>query len=157
MPLQQAFGLTAALGHLGFNWNGYFRAIGKTRPVAVHGLVGVTAFLAVGLPLLFADGLEGLALGVAAMALATVACRAYYLRRLFPGFRMIGHAARAIAPTVPAAGAVLAVRLVESGQRTAALAVAELVLYMAVTVAATVGFERALVREALGLVRRGVT
>ena len=157
VPLLQAFGLTAALGHLGFNWNAYFRATGQTRPVAVHAVVGVVAFLAVGLPLLFAAGLEGLAAGVGAMALACVVCRAYYLRRIFPGFRMIGHAARAIAPTIPAAAAVLAVRLVESGPRTFALAAAEVVLYAAVTVAATLRFERGLVREAVGLLRRGIS
>ena len=48
-------------------------------------------------------------------------------------------------------------RLVESGPRTGALAVAELALYVAVTVVATLRFERALVREALALLRRGVT
>ena len=58
---------------------------------------------------------------------------------------------------MPAAGAVLALRLVESGQQTAALAAAELALYVAVTVAATVHFERALLREALGLLRRGIS
>jgi hypothetical protein len=85
-----------------------------------------------------------------------VVVRAFYLRRLFPGFRMIGHAARAITPTVPAAGAVLLARVAESGSRTATTAIAEVVLYLAVTVAATWFFERPLLRETIGYVRAGV-
>src|SRR5206468_227129 len=52
VPLLQAFGATAALGHLGFNWAGYFRARGETRPLAVYALAGCLVFLPAGLPLL---------------------------------------------------------------------------------------------------------
>jgi hypothetical protein len=45
-------------------------------------------------------------------------------------------------------------RLVESGDRTLALASAELVAYIAVTVAATLRFERPLIREVLEYLRR---
>jgi O-antigen/teichoic acid export membrane protein len=155
VPLLQAFGVTAALGHLGFNWSGYFRARGETRPLAVYGAIACVVFLTAGLPLLFAEGLDGLAAGLALVAATGVAVRAFYLRRLFPGFRMIGHAARAIAPTIPAAAAALAVRAI-AGHDTGALAAAELLLYVAVTAAATWRFEGPLLREVLGYLRGGL-
>ena len=37
IPLIQAFGLTAALNQIGFNWTAFFRALGDTRPIAVAG------------------------------------------------------------------------------------------------------------------------
>ncbi len=33
--LLQAYGVTAAIAHVGFNWDAYHRAIGKTWPMAV--------------------------------------------------------------------------------------------------------------------------
>jgi O-antigen/teichoic acid export membrane protein len=152
VPLLQALGVTAALGHLGFNWGGYFRARGATRPLAVYGAVACVVFLVAGLPLLFTADLDGLAAGLALVAAAGVVVRAYYLRALFPGFRMIGHARRAIAPALPAAAAVLAVRALV-GHDSAALAAAELVLYVAVTVFATWRLEGPLLREVLGYLR----
>ena len=83
--------------------------------------------------------------------------RAWFLRRLFPGFRMLAHAGRAIAPTVPAVAAVLAARAAAPGPRGAGAAAAELVLYAAATVAATLVLERALLRETLGYLRGGLS
>ena len=40
--LIQAFGLTAAINHIGYNWTAFFRARGETKPIGVMGLVGVT-------------------------------------------------------------------------------------------------------------------
>jgi O-antigen/teichoic acid export membrane protein len=156
VPLLQALGVTAALGHLGFNWGGYFRARGVTRPLAVYGGVACVVFLVTGLPLLFAEGLDGLAAGLALVAAAGVLVRAYFLRGLFPGFRMIGHAGRAIAPTIPAAAAVLLLRAAV-GHESAALAAGQLVLYVAITVLATWRFEGPLLREVLGYLRAGVS
>jgi len=50
---------------------------------------------------------------------------------------MLPHAARAIAPTLPAVLVVLGARLVETGSRSAGLAITELVAYLVVTVVAT--------------------
>jgi O-antigen/teichoic acid export membrane protein len=157
VPLLQAFGVIAALAHLGFNWDGYFRARGETRPVAVHGVVGMVAFLAAGVPLLLTHGLDGLAAGLAIMGFAMLCVRAVYLRRLFPGFAMVPHALRALAPTVPAVLVVLAARLVESGARRPGEVVAELVAYLAVTAVATLVLEGALLREAVGYLRGGLS
>ena len=153
IPLLEVFGVVAALGHIGFNWNAYFRAVGDTRPMAVAAAAAAVTFLAVGIPGLLLFDLRGLAAGVAAQMLAHVACRAWYLSRLFDGFGFLRHAARAILPSIPAVGAVLLARALESGDRTGAMAAGELALYLAVTVAATVAIEGRLLREAAGYLR----
>ena len=155
IPVLQAFGLTAAVAHLGYNWDAYFRARGDTRPIAIVAGVNVVAFLAIPIPLLFVDGLRGFALGIAAVALCGLTARAIFLTRLFDGFGMARHAARAVAPTIPAAAVVGLGRLVEPRHRTFAMAAGELAAYIVVTVIATMWFERGLLREVAGYVRRG--
>jgi O-antigen/teichoic acid export membrane protein len=152
VPLVQAFGLIAALNHIGFNWSAFYRARGDTRPLAIVAPIVTATFLVVALPGLFLWGLDGYAIGMAAMALAYLVIRSHYLRKLFPGFRMLPHAARALAPTVPAVAVVFGARLLE-GDRTAGLAVGEVVAYVVVTLVATAVFERALLREVLGYLR----
>lgn len=153
--LLEISGLVAAIAHIGFNWDDYFRARGITRPIAVASVGSTIVFLAVGIPLLFAYGLPGLAIGIAAQALVHLAFRAWYLRELFDGFRFLGHGARAILPTLPATVAVLLVRALEPGQRSAGLALAELVGFVILVIGATWVLERRLIREAVGyLIRR---
>ncbi|MGI9021607.1 MAG: oligosaccharide flippase family protein [Solirubrobacterales bacterium] len=155
VELLQVYGVTAAVAHVGFNWDAYFRARGDTRPIAVANVVTMAAFLACLFPLLAAHGLSGLAVAVAVAAAVHLAARAYYLRRLFSdfGFGFARHAARAIAPTVPAAAVVLAMRVAESGERTLGIALAELAAYGVVALAATWALERGLLREAAGYMR----
>jgi O-antigen/teichoic acid export membrane protein len=155
LGLIQAFGLIAAANHIGFNWTAFYRARGETRPIAVISVVTMVVFVAVAIPLLASDGLRGLALGMGITTAVSLALRTWYLTRLFPGFRMAHHAARAIAPTVPAAGAVLALRAATGAHRTLGLAIAEVALYLALTVIATLALERPLLREMLGYLRRG--
>jgi O-antigen/teichoic acid export membrane protein len=152
--LLQVFGLTAALGHIGFNWTAFYRAIGKTRAIAIWSFLTMLAFLATGVPLMIVDGLRGYAIGTAVMTVVSALVRGYFLQRLFTGFRFLYHAARSAAPTVPAAALVLLVRLVEPAHRGVPIVLAELVAYIAVTVAATVALERPLIREAVGYLRR---
>ena len=152
--VMQIYGLTAAVNQAGFNWSAYFRARGDTRPLAVSAVVAAIVFLATGVPLVFAFGLPGLAAGIAAQAGALLVVRGFYLARLFEGFGLLAQLARAVAPTVPAALAVLAVRVAEPGARSIGVAVAELALYVLVVAGATWAFERPLLREALGYLRR---
>ena len=152
--LLQWFGATAAMYHLGFNWDAYFRARGDTRPIGVTSVAAIVVFVAVVIPLMLSDGLHGLAIGLAIQAAAVVAVRAYFLRRLFAGFALGRHALRAIAPSIPAVGAVLLARALESGARSEGRALGELALYAAVTLTATVVFERDLLREARGYLAR---
>jgi hypothetical protein len=88
------------------------------------------------------------------MAAASLAIRLYFLGRLFPTFQIVRHMARAVAPTIPAAAAVLLVRLATGPDRTLARALGELALYFVVTAAFTVLLERDLLREVLGYLRR---
>jgi O-antigen/teichoic acid export membrane protein len=145
-------GVVAAISHIGFNWDDYFRARGNTRPIAVSSVAATLTFLVVGLPLLFTHGLTGLAIGIGAQALVHLVFRAWYLTQLFEGFVFVRHAARAMLPTLPAVAVVLAMRALETGPRTATLAAADLAAYTLVTVAATWRFEGPLVREAVGYV-----
>jgi len=153
IPLLQAFGLIAAVNHMGFNWHAFYRAQGRTWPIAAVAGAMATVAVCVTLPLLASEGLEGFAIGSAVMVAVGLAGRAYYLTRLFPGFRMWRHMARAMAPTVPAALAVLALRWVAEMDRTVVLALAELVLYGLVTAVATLAFERPLLREVAAYLR----
>jgi O-antigen/teichoic acid export membrane protein len=151
--LIQAFGLIAAANHLGFNWDAYYRARAETRPIGIAAITGAVVFLIVLFPLLHAYDLRGLAYALAVQTGAQLIVRAAYLRRLFAGFGLIRHAARAIAPSVPAVGAVLLLRATESGSRSGGEATLELLVYLVVTTVATLLIERRLLREAIGYVR----
>jgi O-antigen/teichoic acid export membrane protein len=150
--LLEITGALAAMGQIGFNWDDYYRARSDTMPLAISSVVTTVVFLAVGLPLLFADGLLGLGIGLAAQGLASLAFRAWYLTRLFAGFKFVRHALRAMLPTIPAVLVVLLARTMESGTRTVVMALAEVCLYAIVTIAATWIIEGRLVREAVGYV-----
>lgn len=151
--LFQAFGVIAGINHIGFNWDAFYRARGNTRPIAIWSFICMVSFVATAVPLLVAHGLDGLAAGTAVMGTVSLAVRLFYLGRLFPGFHIARHIVRAIAPTIPAAGAVLALRLVDGSHRTLAAALGELALYLVVTAGATLLFERELLREVASYLR----
>jgi len=148
------FGLLAAVNHFAYNWDDYFRALGDTKPVAVWAWANLATTLVATLPLLLAFGLDGFAVGMAVNTLVSLVVRVHFLLRLFPGFEMLRHAARAVAPTVPAAAAVLIMRqLPMSDHKTLAMALSELATFVAITVVATAALERSLVREVVGYLR----
>ena len=148
------FGLTAAVSHIGFNWVAFYRALGDTRPEAVVTVGVLIVFCAITAPLLFAFDLDGFAAGTAAMALASVAGRWYYLKRLFPDLRLVRYVSRALAPTAAAAAAILLIRLLGGGDREAGMVVAELAVYLGVNAALTLALERPLLAEAFSYLRR---
>ncbi len=155
VPLLRAFGLIAAFNHLGFNWTAYFRARAETRPIAVASAITTVAFVLVTLPLLIFGGLEGFAYGMAAMAAVQLACRGFYLRRLFDGFRLLPHALRAVTPVIPGAaggprGAGRWTRAARGARRSRPARTLRRSSWRGCTVVA----ERALLREALGYLRR---
>jgi O-antigen/teichoic acid export membrane protein len=151
--LLQITGLVAAINHIGFNWDDYYRARSQTVPIAVASVLFTIVTLGVGLPLLFSHGLTGLAIGIGAGGVVNLVVRAVYVSRLFEGFAFVRHALRALLPTIPAVLVVVAIRGVESGSRSASMAVAELTAYVLVTAAATWLAERSLLREVLGYLR----
>lgn len=149
----QALALVAAFDQLGFNWTAFLRALDLTRPMAILSAAQAGAFFLVVLPLFIAFGLSGFAAGWLAFGAVTVATRTFYLRRLFPQFRMLRHTARAALPCVPAVGAVLALRAVLPAAPDAGAALVELALYVAVTAAVSLAAERALLTEVMGYLR----
>jgi PST family polysaccharide transporter len=152
----QATGVAAAVSQLGFNWTSYCRALNNTRPIAVNAIAVVIGFLAINVPLLYWLELDGYAIGVLVMVAINLVTRSIYLARLFSGFGMARHAIRAVAPSLPAAGLVLLVRAADSGtHRSAWIALLEIAVFGIATAASTWLFERDLIREAVGYVRRG--
>jgi O-antigen/teichoic acid export membrane protein len=152
VTMLQMYGVAAAVNHVGFNWTAYFRALGRTRPIAVVTVGAAVAFIVIGIPLLLAMGLPGFALGIVIQALVALVMRAYYLQQLFPGFDFIRHAARSFLPTVPATAVVLGLRLIEPNRRTLGIALGELAIYTAITIASTWYLESTLLREAIASV-----
>jgi O-antigen/teichoic acid export membrane protein len=152
--LLQVFGVIVALDQLGFNWAAFLRARNETRPIAIVAATQTLSFLIFAIPLLIAGGLRGYAFGMLAMTVVTIGARGYFLARLFSGFQMLKHSLRAISPAVPPVLIVLGLRLVEPAGRTAGTAIVELVVYVAITVAATIFFERDLLREIVSYLRR---
>ena len=152
--LIQSFGLAAAFNHVGYNWTAFFRARGDTKPIGVMGVVGVITMVGIVTPLLLAYQMDGLAIGIGIGTAIALAGRIWYLTRLFPSFQILVHSARAVAPSVPAAGAVLLLRAATDLDRSLGLALAELGMYALVTVAATWVFERGLLREVRGYLSR---
>jgi polysaccharide transporter, PST family len=151
--LLAAMGLVAAFSQIGYNYSVFLRAVNETRPMFVMAILGVVSFALIAVPLILTLGLTGYALGFAGMTLVQIAARGYYLGRMFAGFKMARHFVRAVAPSVPAAGLVLALRLIEPAHRNVWLAVGELALYAVGTVIATLVFERRLMIEVAGYMR----
>jgi O-antigen/teichoic acid export membrane protein len=157
IPLLQVFGLIFGFGTIGYAWGTFYKARGETRPIAVTGVASVIVFFAVTAPLMLTIGVMGYAIGMASATLTQLVLRGYLLGRLFPGFNLLRHAVRSLAPIAPAVGAVLLVRLAEDGgSRTLGVALGELAVYLVVAVAATYALERPLIREAVGYLRRAV-
>lgn len=154
IPLLQIFGLVAAFDQIGFNWTAFARARGETRPIAVASAATLVVVIAAGVPLLMAYGLPGFAAAMGAGSLATMVVRLGYLLRLFPGLKIVRHVSRAIFPTVPAAGAVLAERILVGGAATPTRAVVEACGFTALVVIGSLAAERSLLREAVGYLGR---
>jgi O-antigen/teichoic acid export membrane protein len=152
--LLQVFGVTAAVNHIGFNWTAFYRANGQTKPIAIVTVLALVVFCVTSVPLIFSDGLDGFAIGIACMTAVALVARFYYLAKLFPALSILRHVVRAIAPTIPAAGAVLLLRVAGDADRSLDLALFELAVYIAVTAVMTWLLERPLLREAGSYLRK---
>ena len=152
--LMQAIGVSVAVHQIGFNWDAFYRARADTKPIAVAAAISIAAFLAIGLPLLATDGLRGLATATVLVEAVNFTIRMVFLRRLFPDFRFLRHAARALLPSLPAVALVAVLRLTLGEESSLLAALAMLTLYVVATLAATALIERRLLREMLAYVRR---
>jgi O-antigen/teichoic acid export membrane protein len=148
--LLQITGVVVAIAHIGFNWDDYLRARAETRPIGISAIVTALSFLAVGVPLTLAFGLRGLGAGIAFQSLVNLAYRAYYVRRLFPGFPLARHALRALVLVVPSSLWVIAIRVASHGHHSPWLSLLELVVYLGLTAATVWVIEGPLLQEAAG-------
>lgn len=149
-----AIGLVVALGQIAFNWTVFVNATGETKPLATSALVTATTGTLVALPLMAWLGLDGFAIGLGFGVVTQFVLRSVYLKRILGSFSLIGHSARALAPTAVAVAGVLILRLVATANDDSlSAALIEAVVYVALTIPATIGFERSLLREILGYVR----
>jgi hypothetical protein len=98
--------------------------------------------------------LTGYVVGFGAITIVQVFVRGYYLRRLFHGFEITAHILRAFAPTLLPAAIVLLVRLIAPGDDGLAQASGELLLYLALVIGCTLLFERKLMGEMIGYLRK---
>jgi len=139
---------------IGFNWDAFYRARADTKPIAVAAAISITAFLALGLPLLAAEGLRGLAVATVLVEGVNFTIRMVFLRRLFPDFRFLRHAGRALLPSLPAVALVLALRWGFGEEATLPAALGVFALYVVTTLVATALIERRLLREMFAYLRR---
>jgi O-antigen/teichoic acid export membrane protein len=155
VPLLQGLAAAMAVQQLGYNWFSFYRARGESWPQAVESAVMVASFLGLAVPALFLWGMWGFVAGRIAGALAMLAVRQVYVRRLLPGVRLSRLAVRGAAPVALAALVVLGLRLAWPGDRSLAEAVVEAVVFLAATGLATWLGERPLLRELAGELRAG--
>jgi O-antigen/teichoic acid export membrane protein len=152
--LIQGLAGAAAIQQVGYVWFSFYRARAETAPQAVESAVMVSAFLLLAVPGLVLWGFEGFVAGRIAVSVAMVAVRERYVRALFPDVGLPRIAARGAVPALAGAAAVLAWRAAfGAGEREAAEAFAQVLLFGAVTGAATWALERPLLAEALALTR----
>ncbi|MEA2439807.1 MAG: polysaccharide transporter, family [Thermoleophilaceae bacterium] len=147
--LLQGLAAAAAIQQVGYNWFSFYRAMGDSRPQAVESAVLAASFVAFAIPGLIAWGAAGFVWGRIAGALATLAVRRHYVRRLLPGVELLTLGLRGVLPVAAAAALVGVVRLAFwGGERTAVQALAELVLFLAGCALVTWLVERPLLLEA---------
>jgi O-antigen/teichoic acid export membrane protein len=154
VPVLQILGAVTAVHHVGYNWAAFVKARSITWPIAAAAVATAAVTIAAAVPLMYADGVVGLAWAFVAGEVVSLVIRAAIMSRFFEGVRILSHLLRAFAPTLVAAVPVLAVRALSGGGRSVLGAVAELALYVIGTVLATVALERPLLREAMGYLLR---
>ncbi len=152
--LLAAIGLIAGFTQVAYNWSLFMRAVNDTKPIFQAALINVGIFFVVMVPALLTLGLAGYPVGLGVSVAVQIFVRGHFLGRLFSGFTVLPHLFRAVAPSVPAAGLVLLVRLLAGGEDSLAQALTEFALYIAATLAFTIPV-RAPARERAGGLRPG--
>jgi O-antigen/teichoic acid export membrane protein len=154
IPLLQVSGLVVAIGQICFNYDAYYRARGDTKPIAIVTWSAAVTFVTIGLPLLLIYDLPGLAAGIGVQAAVATVLRVYYVHKLFHRVGIVRHALAGVGPVIPAAAAVLLMRLLESGDRVLAHALAEAGVFVILTTIAVWIVDGPLIREFGGYLSR---
>src|SRR4051812_32840475 len=154
--LLQGLAAAAAIQQVGYNWFSFYRAVGKPRPQAIESAVMVATFAGFAIPGLILWGAAGFVWGRIAGALAMLVVRRHFVRKLLPHVELITLGLRGAAPVAAAAALVGVARLVLwGGGRSAAQAIAEIVLFVGACALITWLVERPLLREVAREVRSG--
>ena len=148
-----AISLTCGLGQVAFNWAVFLRAVNHTRPLFVSAVFNLVVFLGVAIPGMLLWDLTGYAAAFTASTVVQIGLRGYYMGRFFGGFNVLRQLARGLAPTVPPALLVLAIRLLAPGHRGLGQVILEAVVYTAGAIGLTYLFERPLLTELAGYLR----
>lgn len=146
--------LASGLSQVAFNWSVILRAVNQTRPILLLALAELIVLAVVWIPAIILLGLGGYAIGFGAIAVVQVILRGYFMRRLFAGFSVLTQTVRSFLPTVPAAAAIMAIRLLAPGAHSVLVVALEIAAYGAITLLATISLERPLVLELLGYAGR---
>lgn len=154
VPVLQVMGLVTAVHHVGYNWAAFVKARGVTWPLAVSGVATPAVVIGAGVPLMYSDGLVGLAIAFALGECVSFLIRGLWMARFFTGVRIVRHLLRAFAPTAIAALPILLGRALLGSERTLLAAVMAFALYVVVTAGATFALERPLLSEAFGYLTR---
>lgn len=147
-------GLIAAVSQIAFNWSVFLRAVDETKPMFYASVIGLLSFFVFSVPALLMMDLTGYVVGFGAITVVQIFVRGYFLRRLFHGFEITTHMLRAFAPTLVPVAAVFLVRLLSPDDDGLPQAIGEFVLYLALVVGCTLLFERRLVGEMIGYLRK---
>jgi lipopolysaccharide exporter len=150
----QAIGLMIGVRQIAFNWTVFMRALNRTKPIAAWGAVSVASFAAITGPLMFWLGLDGFIIGMSVGVAINIALRGYFLAQVFTGFQISRHIVRSVLPNIPPLLLIFALRLVEPAERTPEIAIGELVIYLIASALVTWRFERDLLTEVAGYLRR---
>jgi PST family polysaccharide transporter len=154
IPVIQAYGAVAVLNQMAVNWTVFFRAIGNTRPIGVAGVIMAVGCVFIATPLLLTEGLVGFSFGYGIAVLVFLVVRLLYLKRLFSLPLILRNIVRGMAPGVIAFCVTGGLRLVlDQGERTETAAIAELGLFLVVTLAVMVLLERSLLGEMVSYLR----
>jgi O-antigen/teichoic acid export membrane protein len=152
--LLQGLAAAAAIQQVGYNWFSFYRAVGESRPQAVESAVMAATFAGLAIPGLVLWGSEGFVWGRIAGAVAMLAVRRYYVRRLLPHVGLLALGLRGCAPVLAAAAVTYGLRLaLWGGERTAVQAVGEIVVFVLACAGITWLVERDLLREVAREVR----
>lgn len=154
LPLLQIMGVVTAVNHVGYNWSTFVKARGETWPIAACTAIVGVATVGSAVPLMFSAHLLGIGYAFIIGQVVSLAVRAVLVARLFNGIRLLTHLLRSFLPTAVAAAAILGIRAAGAAEHTALEAVGLLAIYVAVTILATLVFERSLLAEALGYMLR---
>ncbi|MGI8558492.1 MAG: oligosaccharide flippase family protein [Solirubrobacteraceae bacterium] len=154
IPLLGGMAAALALQQVGYNWFSFYRARGNSAPQAVESAVLLIAFLALAIPGLLVWGTWGFIGGRVLAAVAVLAVRRHYVRRLLPRVSLLRVALPAATLVLAAAVPVLALRLALWGSpRTWGQIAVELALWGGGLVLWGWQLERSLVRELSGYLR----